>query len=112
MWDAYGKDLCPICKKDYKPFRYPSCWSCRADSLPDGQEKAEMKARAKEIENIREIQEKEKIEYKKWKADKNNARECDKDENGEILCMEYLYGDCGGNKKFCKVKFYNRRTQD
>ena len=37
--DIAGKDLCPICKKNYKPMQYETCVDC----LPDGERKNQIK---------------------------------------------------------------------
>jgi predicted Zn-ribbon and HTH transcriptional regulator len=107
-WDKNKMNICPKCKKNYKSFRFETCKSCYTDNLPDGEKKEQLKAQMKEKEQQEKKRQQDKIEYKKWKSNPDNARECEKDENGEICCMEYLCGDCLGNHKFCMFKYFNR----
>jgi ribosomal protein S27AE len=46
------RDLCPVCKKNYKPIRYKTCVDC----LPEGELKNQIKEKIESYKEIREME--------------------------------------------------------
>lgn len=85
-----GLDICPVCKKHYKPMREPMCRECYFEKYPQAREAYEA---GKRDQKNRQRARKVKREFKK------NPHPCGRHSKQSINCLWPGYGACDQNRK-------------